>query len=301
VSQRCRVAVLIRAETDDDFAGSILQAALFATPTNPHPRNKPSWVKLVAASFFCGCLAYPTAASAFRPFDGTDASVAELGHLEIEAQPFGALQEGPVKTLVAPAAVFNYGFAPDWEAVLQGQIESEIAPTNHESLTANGAFLKYVVRPGVLQDQSGPSIATEFGAFLPNVGAPSAIKPSWTWIISQRFDWGTAHLNFALNEMSDPRTDLFLDMIIEGPSKWTIRPVVEIYSDSVPGGTQTFSGLIGAIWQVREDLAVDLAVRHAISGGHDTNEVRLGATISLPVDQPHPTPPDSAKAQHPAR
>ena len=39
---------------------------------------------------------------AFRPFDGTDAEVAEPGEVEIELQPAGILQEGSEKTLVAP-------------------------------------------------------------------------------------------------------------------------------------------------------------------------------------------------------
>ena len=36
-------------------------------------------------------------------------------------------------------------------------------------MTDNGVFLKNVLRPGSLQDKSGPSIATEFGLLLPDV------------------------------------------------------------------------------------------------------------------------------------
>jgi hypothetical protein len=265
-------------------------------------RNRSIWASVMGASLFCcGLAACPTAALAYRPFDGTDAAVADPGQVEIEFQPIGFEQEGSRNALIAPANVFNYGSAPGWEAVLQGQLESQIAPSSHESLTANEAFLKYIVRPGVLQDQSGPSIATEFGVILPNVGAPSAIKPSWNWIVSQRFDWGTLHLNVALNEMSDPRTDLFLDMIVEGPSKWTIRPVAEIYSDSLLGGPQTFSGLVGLIWQVRDDLSLDIAVRHATTAGHEVNELRAGVTFAFPIDQAQAEPANSAKALHPTR
>jgi hypothetical protein len=46
---------------------------------------------------------------AYRPFDGTDAAVADSGEVEIELQPAGLLQEGSQegsnKTLVAPVTV----------------------------------------------------------------------------------------------------------------------------------------------------------------------------------------------------
>jgi hypothetical protein len=93
--------------------------------------------------------------------------------------------------------------------------------------------------------------------------------------------------------MSDPRNDLFVDAIFEGPSDWKIRPVAEIYADAMIGGPQIYSGLVGFIWQVREDLAVDLAVRHAIAAGHNVNELRLGATVSLPVAGAHTAAPAS--------
>jgi hypothetical protein len=273
----------------------------FAMPTDATPSSKVWWANLIGASFFCGCLVADSApALAFRPFDGTDASVAELGHIDLELQPFGALQEGPSKSLVAPATVFNYGFAQGWEAVLQGQLETEISPTNHESVNEAGFFLKHIFREGSLQDKSGPSIAAEFGLNAPTIGVNSAVGPSWDWIISQRYPWGTIHVNVMGSLTTDQHTDLFLDLILEGPSTWTVRPVAEFFSDTELHGPQVYSALVGGIWQVREDLAVDFAVRHAISD-HTTNELRLGLTYSFPVDQPQAKPSDSIKTLHPAR
>jgi hypothetical protein len=80
-----------------------------------YPHKNARWIKFIAAGFFCsGLVAFSAPALAFRPFDGTDAEVAELNHFDIELQPFGALQEGPDKKLVAPEAVINYDFAKDW-------------------------------------------------------------------------------------------------------------------------------------------------------------------------------------------
>jgi hypothetical protein len=58
---------------------------------------------------------------AYRPFDGTDAAIAEPGQVEIELGPAQYLQTGPERMLVAPTIVFNYGLSERWEVVLQGE------------------------------------------------------------------------------------------------------------------------------------------------------------------------------------
>src|ERR1700730_9812827 len=95
---------------------------------------------------------------AYRPFDGTDAAVAEPGEVEIELQPAGLLQQGSDKTLVAPATVFNFGFADRWEAEFEGQGQLPISLSDQSAaLTDAGVFLKHVLRSGSLQNMSGPS------------------------------------------------------------------------------------------------------------------------------------------------
>ena len=49
-------------------------------------------------------------AFAYRPFDGTDAAVADLGETEVELQPAGAQWSREQNLLIAPAVVYNYGF-----------------------------------------------------------------------------------------------------------------------------------------------------------------------------------------------
>src|SRR4051794_27340493 len=110
-----------------------------------------------------GAIAWPNAVLAYRPFDGTDAAVAEPQKVEIELQPVGRLREGSDKSLIAPATVVNIGFADRWEAVFEGKGLVPLSPSGPMEVTDAGAFLKHVLRPGSLQDQSGVSIATEFG------------------------------------------------------------------------------------------------------------------------------------------
>jgi hypothetical protein len=223
-------------------------------------------------------------AAAYRPFDGTDAAVASPNEVEIELQPAGHLQTGPQSTLVAPEVVYNYGFAERWEMVLQGQIETPLSPGGPSSLAATAALLKYVVKPGVLQGQSGISIATEFGPLLPGINADPGVGFSWSGIISQRWDWGTAHFNVETNLTRDQHGEAFLDVILEGPSTWKVRPVFEVFYDKVWTQTETRSALVGAIWQVRDDLSFDAAYRYALVNGRPVNEIRAGLTFAFKVE-----------------
>jgi hypothetical protein len=223
-------------------------------------------------------------ALAYRPFDGTDADVAKPQTMEIELQPAGMLREGAQTTLVAPATVLNIGLTAGWEAVFEGRgLFSLSALDEGDSLSDAGAFLKGVLRPGTLQDKAGPSIATEFGVLLPGINAQSGVGASIAGIISQRWDWGTVHLNAATAFTREQHADLFLSTIIEGPSTWKIRPVAEIFVEEEFGQSRTVSGLVGAIWQIKEDLSFDVGFRHAVTNGQPVNEVRVGMTFGFPL------------------
>ena len=90
----------------------------------------PSWPlrvsrskRIAATAVIAICAAgWAAPASAYRPFDGTDAAVANVGEVEIEFQPAGVLRAGSTKAL--SDAVLNYGFAERWELVLQGTAQT---------------------------------------------------------------------------------------------------------------------------------------------------------------------------------
>jgi hypothetical protein len=228
-------------------------------------------------------------ASAYRPFDGTDAAVAEKDKVEIELQPAGIFKDSSGKTLIAPAARFNYGFMENWEAVLEGQFENPLSPSGPTSLRAAGAFLKGVLREGSLQEKTGPSVATEFGVLLPDSQGRSQFGASLAGIVSQRWDWGAIHLNGVAELTREQHADLFAGVMIEGPSKWTVRPVAEVFYEKEFGKSETVSGLVGLIWQVREDLSFDAGLRHALTNGHPVNEVRAGMTVGFSLASLHST------------
>jgi hypothetical protein len=228
-------------------------------------------------------MAVPGPAFAYRPFDGTDAAVASPGELEVELQPAGAQHERGAQTLIAPWTVLNFGLNEEWEAVFEGRGETPLSPSGSTELTTGGAFLKHVVVPGSLQDKSGPSVATEFGVLLPDSTGDSGVGASWAGIVSQRWDWGTIHFNTEAALTRDHHADVFVGSIIEGPSKWTVRPVAEVFYEKEFGEEETISGLVGLIWQVSDKLAVDAAFRHALTNGHPVNEVRAGLTFAVPL------------------
>jgi hypothetical protein len=109
----------------------------------------PGSVIALCLTIWCG------SASAYRPFDGTDAAVAAPGEVEIELQPAGTLRDEGGTSLVAPWTVFNYGLSEDWEAVFEGQGRTPLSSPGPTSLMAAGAFLKHVLQPGASRTSRG--------------------------------------------------------------------------------------------------------------------------------------------------
>ena len=153
---------------------------------------------------------------AYRPFDGTDAAVADVGEVEIELQPVGAMRAGSTTKGISDS-VLNFGFADRWELVLQGTAQAPLEGGGPLGVP-DAAFLKYVVRPGVLQDKPGSSMAMEFGPLLPDVGG-SGVGFSWSGIVSQRWQWGTVHWNVETNLTPDQHGELFFDAILASPGR----------------------------------------------------------------------------------
>lgn len=243
-----------------------------------HPRARR---QIIASLVLLAGLAGTSPAFAYRPFDGTDAAVVDPGEIEIEFQPAGRLREGTERSLIAPATVINYGFAKNWELVLEGQLTTPLSSPGPTVLTNAAVLLKHVLIPGSLQNQSGPSIATEFGILAPDSSGASGTGASWAGIVSQRWEWGAVHFNVQTTLTRDHHADLFVGAIIEGPASWKIRPVAEIFYEDAIGKAQTVSGLLGFIWQVNDKLSFDLGVREARTSGHSVNELRAGLTVGF--------------------
>jgi hypothetical protein len=228
-------------------------------------------------------------ALAYRPFDGTDAAVAEPGLFEIELGPARYQQIGPNGALFAPDVVFNYGLAERWELVMQGSLTRSLqAEASGVALTGNGLFLKGMLREGSLQEKSGPSIVTEFGFLLPDIStdAPTGTGGAVSVIVSQRWAALTTHLNASVALTCQQQADIAFGAIVEGPNDWTVRPVAELLYEHDYGGTETTSALIGAIWRIRENISFDVGFRGGWVNDQLLREVRAGVTFAFsPLDR----------------
>jgi hypothetical protein len=226
-------------------------------------------------------LVYSNLALAYRPFDSTDADVAHAGEAEIELGPVQWLREGSKRFLQAPAVIANLGFSKDRELVIEGRHEISRDPEPGESrssLVDNAVSIKQVLRRGVLQDETGPSVATEYGVLLPGVNTQRGTGFSLAGIVSQRSELGTVHLNAVLARTREHESEVFLGTILEGPYAWRVRPIAEVFTDHTTGSPHTNSGLVGAIWRVRDGLSFDAGLRYAQQGSETIHEFRLGLT-----------------------
>jgi len=231
-----------------------------------------------AAAIFIVLLA-PVPALAYRPFDSTDAAVADPGAFEIEVSPLSYRHDNDGTAWIAPSARFNYAFSQNWEVVLEG--EADHFAHGPSQLTEAALSLKTVLRNGSLQEASGWSFASEASLLLPGIGAENEAGLEWTGIASQRFEWGTVHFNIAALLTREQRSGVFTGLVLEGPSNLPVRPVAEFNYEREFGIGDEYSGLIGAIWRVSVHMAFDLAYRHAETDNRPDDQVRFGVTFDL--------------------
>jgi hypothetical protein len=258
-------------------------------------------VRRTAALLFAGAAAFLSSrADAYRPFDGTDADVAELGSFELELGPAHWYDDNGQNYLIAPATVLNFGIFDGTELVIDFQDYVALGPLNGRPAVAledTDVLVKHVFREGVLQGKTGLSIAVEAGPLLPEINGTNAFGASVDAIFSYRWSWGTVHFNEWPEYSREHNLNLFSGVIVEGPHEWVVRPVSEVYVDKELNGNLAGSVLVGAIWTVKESFVLDLGVRGARVGNDDVAEVRLGLTLAIPLWEKA----ENAAAQTPPR
>ena len=224
----------------------------------------------------------PRVANAYRPFDGTDGDVADTGEFELELGPLHYAQEGKEKFFLTPT-VFNLGVIPRMELVFDFV---PLYPQNGSAqVTDTDFFAKFLLRSGVLQGESGPSIALETGPLIPEYNGQKGFGASADLIVSEKYGWLTLHLN---NEGQLSRQDLVFsyaaNLIGEFDIGSKIRPVAELGFEIEPSsGAKGYSGLGGVIWTVSDSVALDAAARVGRLEAANTFEARLGLTWTVPV------------------
>jgi hypothetical protein len=246
----------------------------------------------VAAALCTAVVCWTAQARAYRPFDGTDADVAELGEFELELGPVHWYSQGDAHSLIAPATVLNLGYAPGWELVvdLQNYVGIDRAPGKpRDQLLDTDILTKVVLLPGVLQGHGArPSVALELGPLLPNVNGEEGFGASADLIVSARWQGITLHLNNWLELTRGAlHPDWFEGVILEGNTGAALRPVSEWFVErELVTGAMTYSGLVGGIWRATDGLDLDAGLREANVAGARATEVRLGLTWTIGVWHP---------------
>jgi hypothetical protein len=232
-----------------------------------------------AALMVAVLLAWPMAALAYRPFDSTDAAVAREGKWEIELAPLNWRHNDDGVQWIAPAAILNYGFAPDWEAVVEGR--NSVFDKGGDEFSDLAASVKTVLREGSLQDKPGISLGSEFSLLLPGIRADDGAGLGLTFLASDRRDWGAWHFNIGPMLTRDGRGGMVAGAILEGPESWPLRPVAEVHYEKTFGGEEMIAVLAGVIIPIRDGLAFDIGLRHARQGGRPDEQLRAGITFNL--------------------
>jgi hypothetical protein len=231
---------------------------------------------LVAALAAMGA---PQSALAYRPFDSTDPDVAKKGDVEIEASPLSYRNGDMERTWIIPQLRLNYGFAENWEVVLEGQ--GEQSKGERGRLVGNALSVKTILKEGSLQEKDGASIALETSLLLPGINDENGAGVEITGIVGQKFSWGAVHVNLAGALTRDHHGEIFFGTILEGPDKWPVRPVAEFVYERAGGRHEETALLGGAIWEVKDGLAFDAAIRFARNDGRPETEIRAGITFAF--------------------
>jgi len=223
-------------------------------------------------------------AAAIRPFDGTDASVADAGTVEFEMGPVDWIGVGGGEDALAPLAVVSIGVARDWELSAYAQPSWLLSEGSGSRFALLDAALqaKRMLREGSLQGLPGPSLAVEVAALLPATDPLDRFGARVTPVVSQTWKGFTGHLSASLfwTRLHEPAVNGSL--ILEGPEiAARLRPAIEATTGWERNFGRAWSGLAALLWSPRDDLDLDLGFRLGRSFGTTARELRAGFTWSF--------------------
>lgn len=241
---------------------------------------------LVATPALALLAVFATPAHALRPFDGTDAAVADPQSIETEFQPLGYVREADERFVVYPELGVNYGAGSGYEFSLEARRVmrmTEEQPAPSPRFDDFELSVKRILKRGVMQDRKGPSVATEVGLLLPT-SEEKTTGFFGTLVVSDHLRLVGVHLNAEVSRTRAHQTGHFASAIFEFFDHHALHPAVELTIEREGEETTSQGLLVGALWEPRERLVMDFAVRTSYADTHDA-EVRAGMTFGKHV--PH--------------
>jgi len=228
------------------------------------------------------CLTLPLTALAFRPFESTDAAVADKGGSEVELGLVDfAHYRGGLTFLASPDLRYNFGFATNWEAALEGvlQVFDSTRSRDFELLDPQ-LDLKAVLIKGPLQKGPSPiSLAVELTSLLPETTPDSGFGFQGVLIASFRTGNFTWHLNGGggLQRGSSDSLGLW-GIIVERPVSKSFRLAAEFNGEFGRGLSPRNSVLAGALWDFHK-VTFDAGLRFGASKAAPDIAVTTGLTL----------------------
>jgi hypothetical protein len=229
----------------------------------------------------CWLFGTPTA-MAYRPFSSTDAAVADTGKSEVE---LGAdfMNDHGQNTIAAPSLRYNYGFAPRWEATLEGSLQVyDSASRNDLQLLASQFDFKGVLLEGPLQN--GPhacSLGVELTALLPETLGHSGLGFEGVLLGGFRAGDFTLHLNAGGGVQRRTLQPLAIwGIIAEHPLNRSLRLAMEVNGEAVCGASADNSALLALLWE-HSGITYDIGVRHSLTRAATNTAFTLGLTFSF--------------------
>jgi hypothetical protein len=242
---------------------------------------------VILAAVVASVVTAPPPSAAYRPFDSTDAAVADPWVLDAEIGYLNVARQGGETTFATPQVVLNLGIVPNWEII--GEFEVEEPVHGDVAVVDPGVFVKAVLKDGVLQGNAGLSVAVETGVLLPAT-PPDERDAGFAGlaIVSAMAGPLLLHLNGG-GGVSRTEASAFAiwGVIAELPVAPALRVAGEINGESVESDAAHASALLGTIWDVPGyPLALDAGVRCGLTRAANDWAVTIGFTYGFSLNGP---------------
>ena len=225
----------------------------------------------------------------------------------LETAPLSFLGQANGDYLGIGNTTIALGLPANIEVAIQGRPLLRITPSSANASAARRALLvdtlvvaKFMVREGTLQapgrrgttwptlidapqpsEPRGPSLALELQVLLPQLadgGDATRFGTNGILALSQLWRHAALHTNIAVGLGRARAVTFFGGLAVEGPWRWPARPVAEltIEYDAGAGEQWAFSGTVGALVPINENLWLDFGARHGSDGANEAFEVVAG-------------------------
>src|SRR5436190_3950437 len=226
-------------------------------------------------------LALPLTVLAYRPFESTDAAVADKGGSEVELGLVDFADHRGHTFLASPDLRYNFGFATNWEMALEGALQVFDSSSRHDfQLLDPQLSVKAVLIKGPLQEARSPiSLAIEVSALLPETMPDSGFGLESVLIASFRTGKFTWHVNGGGGWQRGSSDSFGLwGIIVERPISKSLRLAAELNGEFGHGLSAEHSVLAGALWDFHK-ITFDAGVRFGLTKSAPDIAFTTGLTL----------------------